>query len=126
MQSHISELLDTCKMFDEKFITLVAETQKKKDINLIKEANSLKHSSDEKFITLVAEAEKKKDMNLIKEANVLKRSSDEKVEDRRKLEETLSILLEKKKKLQAQFFESESCLYHCVFLFLGCYFLFIS
>ena len=68
VQSHISELLDTCKMFDGKFITLVAE------------------------------AEKKKDMNLIKEPNV-KRSSDEKVEDRRKLEETLSIFLEKKKKL---------------------------
>ena len=50
---------------------------------------------DEKFITLVAEVEKKKDMNLIKEANALKCSS----EDRRKLEETLSILLEKKKKL---------------------------
>ena len=32
-----------------------------------------------KFITLVAEAEKKKDMKLIKEANVLKHSSDEKV-----------------------------------------------
>ena len=54
---------------------------------------------NEKFITLVAEAEKKKDMNLIKEANVLKRSSDENYYDRRKLEETLSILLEKKKKL---------------------------
>ena len=56
-----------------------------------------------KFITLVAEAEKKKDVKLIKEANVLKHSSDEKVEDRRKLEETLSILLETKKKLSAQF-----------------------
>ena len=32
-----------------------------------------------KFITLVAEAEKKKDVKLIKESNVLKHSSDEKV-----------------------------------------------
>ena len=81
---------------------------------------------DEKFITLVAQAEKKKEMNLIKEANPLKHSSDEKVEDRRKLEETLSILLEKKKNFRLNFFEIESCLYHCAFLFLGCYFLFIS
>ena len=35
-------------MFDEKFITLVAEAEKKKDVKLIKEANVLKHSSDEK------------------------------------------------------------------------------
>ena len=48
MQSNITELLDTCKMFDEKFITLVAEAEKKKDVNLIKEANTLKRSSDEK------------------------------------------------------------------------------
>ena len=46
VQSHISELLDTCKMFDEKFITLVAEAEKKKDVKLIKESNVLKHSSD--------------------------------------------------------------------------------
>ena len=42
----------------KKFITLVAEAEKKKDM-LIKESNVLKHSSDEKFITLVAEREEK-------------------------------------------------------------------
>ena len=52
---------------------------------------------DEKFVALVVDAEKKKDMNLITEANALKCKSEEKVEERRKLEEGLNILIEKKK-----------------------------
>ena len=63
----------------KKFITLVAEAEKKKDMKLIKEANAWSTVVMKKFITLVAEAEKKKDVKLIKESNVLKQSSDEKV-----------------------------------------------
>ena len=41
----------------------------------------------------------KTDMNVITKVNALKRKSEEKVEERRKLEEGLNILIEKKKKL---------------------------
>ena len=43
---------------------------------------------DEKFVLLVEEAEKKKDINLVVQANALKRKNKETEEERRKLEET--------------------------------------
>ena len=54
---------------------------------------------DEKFISLVEEAEKKKDINLVVQANAWKRKNEETEEERRKLEETLKVMIEKRKKL---------------------------
>ena len=54
---------------------------------------------DEKFVSLVEEAEKKSDINLVVQANALKRKTEETEEQRRKLEETLKIMIKKKKKL---------------------------
>ena len=54
---------------------------------------------DEKFIKLVNDAEKQKDFKLITEANALKRKSEEKRAEKEKLEEALSILEAKRKKL---------------------------
>ena len=48
---------------------------------------------------LVEEAEKKSDINLVVQANALKRKTEETEEQRRKLEETLKIMIKKKKKL---------------------------
>ena len=50
-------------------------------------------SLDEKFVSIVKEAEKSKDVVLkISEANVLKRKSEEQVEGRRIVEEALEVL----------------------------------
>ena len=46
---------------------------------------------DEKFISLVEEEEKKKDINLVVQTNALKRKNEESEEERRKLEETLRL-----------------------------------
>ena len=54
---------------------------------------------DEKFVKLVAEAEKKKDFNLITEANALKRKSEGTEEEKKTLEEALKVVEEKKKKI---------------------------
>ena len=51
---------------------------------------------DEKFVKLVQVAEQKQDMNKITEANALKRKCEEKDEDKKKFEEALKILAEKK------------------------------
>ena len=67
--SKISEKSETCKILDEKFVLLVEEVQKKKDINLVVQANALK------------------------------RKNEETEQERRKLEETLKVMIEKKKKL---------------------------
>ena len=67
--------------------------------SLISELVKTSKTLDEKFVALVVVAEKKKDINLITEANALKRKSEEKVEERRKLEEGLKILIKKKKYL---------------------------
>ena len=55
---------------------------------------------DEKFVKLVQVAEQKQDMNKITEANGNgKRKCEEKDEDKKKLEEALKILAEKRKNL---------------------------
>ena len=55
---------------------------------------------DEKFVMLGEEAEKEKDINLcIVQANALKRIKEETKEEKRKLEETLKVMTEKKKML---------------------------
>ena len=54
---------------------------------------------DENFVSLVEEAEKKMDINLVVQANALKRKNEETEEERRKLEETPKVMIEKKKKL---------------------------
>ena len=65
----------------------------------ITEKNKTCKMVDEKFVLLVEEVEKKKDINLVVQANVLKRKNEETEEERRKLEETLKVMIEKKKKL---------------------------
>ena len=65
----------------------------------ITEKNETCKTLDEKFVSLVEEAEKKKDINLVVQANALKRKNEETEEERRKLEETLKVMIEKKKKL---------------------------
>ena len=52
---------------------------------------------DEKFVSLVDEAEKKRDINLVVQVYVLKRKNEETEEERRKPEETLTVMIEKKK-----------------------------
>ena len=55
---------------------------------------------DQKFVSLVKNSEKCNNMlEMISEANELKRKSEEQVDDMRKLEETLKLLKEKKRKL---------------------------
>ena len=55
---------------------------------------------DQKFISLVKNSEKCNDMlEIISEANTLKRKSDEQVDDMRELEETSKLLKEQKRKL---------------------------
>ena len=56
-------------------------------------------SLDEKFVNLIMSAEKNKDVVMVAEANVLKRKSQEQIEERKKLEGTLSIMKEKHSKL---------------------------
>ena len=48
VRSKISEKNDTCKMLDETFVLLVEEAEKKKDINLVVQANALKRKNKEK------------------------------------------------------------------------------
>ena len=62
----------------------------------ITEKNETSKMFDEKFVSLVEKAEKKKDINLVVQANALKRKKEEIEEDRRKLEEGLKIMMEKK------------------------------
>ena len=52
----------------------------------------------EKFVFLVKEAGKKKDINLVVQGNALKRKTEETEVERRKLKESLKVLIEKKKK----------------------------
>ena len=55
---------------------------------------------DQKFVSFVKNSEKCNNMlGIISEANALKRKSEEQVDDMRKLEETLKLLKEKKRKL---------------------------
>ena len=55
---------------------------------------------DQKFLSLVKKSEKCNNMlDIISEANALKQKSEEQVDDMRKLEETLKLLKEKKRKL---------------------------
>ena len=54
---------------------------------------------DERFVSLGKEAEKIKDMNMIVHANALKRKSEEAIEETRKLEEALNIMVANKKTL---------------------------
>ena len=55
---------------------------------------------DQKFISLVKNSEKCNNMlEIISEANALKRKSDEQVDDMRELEETSKLLKEQKRKL---------------------------
>ena len=54
---------------------------------------------DENFVSLVDEAEKKKDINFIMQDNALKRTNEETEEQRKKLQETLKVMIEKEKKL---------------------------
>ena len=65
----------------------------------ITEKNETCKILDEKFVSLVEEAEKKKDINFVVQANALKRKNEETEEERRKLEEALKVLIEKEKKL---------------------------
>ena len=51
---------------------------------------------DEKFVLLVEEAEKEKDINLVVQANALKKENKETEEERRKLGERLQVMIEKK------------------------------
>ena len=46
---------------------------------------------DEKFVSFVEEAEKKKDINLVVQANAFKRKNEETEEERRKLEKKLKL-----------------------------------
>ena len=62
----------------------------------ITEKNETCKMFDEKFVSLVEKAEKKKDKNLVVQANALKRKKEEIEEERRKLEEGLKIMMEKK------------------------------
>ena len=43
--SKITEKSETSKILDEKFVLLVEEAEKKKDINLVKQANALKRKT---------------------------------------------------------------------------------
>ena len=52
----------------------------------------------EKFVLLVKEAEKKKDINLVIQGNALKRKTEETEVEIRKLKESLKVLIEKQKK----------------------------
>ena len=55
---------------------------------------------DQTFVSLVKNSEKYNNMlELISEANALKRKSEEQIDDIRKLEETLKLSKEKKRKL---------------------------
>ena len=63
----------------------------------ITEKNETCKILDEKFVSLVEEAEKKKDINLVLQAYLLKRKNEETEEERRKPEETLTVMIEKKK-----------------------------
>ena len=54
---------------------------------------------DEKFVSLAEETEKKKDISLSVQANALKRKNKETEEEIRKLEDTPKVMIEKKKKL---------------------------
>ena len=55
---------------------------------------------DQKFVSLVKNSEKCNSMlEIISEVHALKRKSEEQVDDMRKLEETLKLLKEKKRKL---------------------------
>ena len=59
-------------------------------------------SLNEKFVSIVKEAEKSKDVVLkISEANALKRKSEEQVEERRNLEEALEVLKVKHSNLKS-------------------------
>ena len=53
---------------------------------------------DESFVSLLGEAEKKKDINFVVQANTLKRTNEETEEQRKQLEETLKAIIEKKEK----------------------------
>ena len=54
---------------------------------------------DENFVSLVDEAEKKKDINFIVQDNAIKRTNEETEEQRKNLQETLTVMIEKEKKL---------------------------
>ena len=62
----------------------------------ITEKNEICKTLGEKLVSLVEEAEKKKDISLLVQANALKRTKEETEEERRKLEETLKVMIEKK------------------------------
>ena len=64
----------------------------------ITEKNKTCKMLGEKFVLLVKEAEKKKDINLVVQCNALKRKTEETEVERRKLKESLKVLIEKKKK----------------------------
>ena len=54
---------------------------------------------DKKFFWLMEEGEKKMDINLIVQVNALKIKNEETEEERRKLKETLKVMIKKKKML---------------------------
>ena len=64
----------------------------------ITEKNKTCKMLGEKFVLLVKEAEKKKDINLVIQGNALKRKTEETEVEIRKLKESLKVLIEKKKK----------------------------
>ena len=54
---------------------------------------------DESFVLLLKEVKKKKDIKFVVQANTLKRTNEETEEQGKQLEETLMVIIEKKKNL---------------------------
>ena len=63
----------------------------------ITEKNGTCKMLDKKFVSLVQQPQKKKDINLVVQANALKRKNEQTEEERRKHEKTLKVMIENRK-----------------------------
>ena len=77
----------------------ITEREIKEVRNRVTEKNKTCKLLDQKFVSLVEKTENKKNINLVVQANALKRKNEETEEERRKLEETRKVMIEKKKNL---------------------------
>ena len=87
------------KVWELKVLKKIVDREIKGVWSKITEKSKTYKTLGEKFVSLVEEAERKKDISLVIQANALKRKNEETEQERTKLDETLKNMIEKKTKL---------------------------
>ena len=87
------------KVWELKVLKKIVDREIKGVWSKITEKSKTCKTLGEKFVSLVEEPERKKDISLVIQANALKRKNEETEQERTKLDETLKNMIEKKTKL---------------------------